>query len=125
MTEMAAPISHQLENDLLTVVFEQDELTFPLIEACQEVFDKAFSSGVVDVVLDFQGAIHMDSPFIAMLLVLNKQATEKGAKVKLVGVAERVGKVLESVRVRQFFEEYNSTEDAIAAVRREHGDSAG
>ena len=114
---MAASIQHQLENNLLTVAFDSDELTYPLIDSCQEIFDRSFESGVNGIVLDFGNAELMDSPFIAMLMVLRQKAEQTGAKIGLVGISGHAGRVLESVRVRDLFSEYDSVEEAAAACR--------
>ncbi len=104
-------------NGVLTVSFQQEELFGEVVDHWKPVFENAFSKGVTKLVLDMTGVENIGSVFIAMLLVLHKQVKEADSQIRLVGVGERVGRILESVRTRQLFEECDSVDEAIRAFR--------
>lgn len=112
---MDTTIPHQLSDNCLTITFEQEELFDRLVEPCREIFDEAFCGGVYNVILDFGAAESMDSFFLAMLVLLYKEVTSHGGEVKLVSVGPRLGEILERVRFRRLFREYDSVEDANTA----------
>lgn len=112
---MAPQVTHSLTDGILTLSIEEKELTYPVADACRTIINDAIADDVDKFVIDFHFAEHIDSTFIAALLVLNEQARKNETKVRLVGVGDRVGTVLHQVRIRVTFEEHETVESAVAS----------
>lgn len=108
-------IPYTIENKILIVSFQDEELFDRLVEPCREIFDQSFSSGVFNVILDFSAAQCMDSFFLAMLVLLYKEVNSHGGTVKLVGVGDRLGDILDRVRFRRLFQNFTTVQEAVAS----------
>lgn len=82
----------------------------------QAVEHQLENAEVVDIVLNFEGVLWVDSAALEYMLDLQDRLAERFGQVKLIKVEENVMTILDITRLRSSFEIYDDVPQAVKAL---------
>jgi anti-anti-sigma factor len=98
------------------VLAVQGELTEETLAPLREEIRRQLDDDIVDVVLDLERVTTLDSCALEFLVDLQDQLIERLGQVRLLRPDENVAKILEMTRLRNTFEIFQDTSEAVATL---------
>ena len=102
-------------NDVAIVRIGEARLMYPLLADFSGAVTALFDGGSKHVLLDFSKVTYVDSATIGCLMDLYRQATARGAKLKLAAVQKRVETMLTMTGAHNFLEMHPTEAAAVAS----------
>lgn len=104
-----------MEN-FLRVVVETVNLIKATSEEAEEfkiILLKHIRDGNINLLIDLQRCIFIDSTFLSALIVAQKVTMEEGGSLKLLSPQNEVAEVLEATGMTKIFDIFSTTEEAL------------
>jgi anti-anti-sigma factor len=101
------------EYDNVVVVTLQGELIVDAGEMFQDTLNQLISAGKKGIVLDMRGVGFIDGPGLEKLLWARDYCRENHCQLKLAGLDENCGKILEVTRLDNEFDYYEELAKAV------------
>jgi len=108
-------ITEEKINGILYLVLDHYEATISLAKEFKEEMIKYIEDGNDKIILDLDKVELMDSTFLGSLIVALRKMKEIDGVIKIVGVGESVGIVFGLTKMQNYFEIFNSKEEALAS----------
>ena len=93
------------------------KLTIAAGSAAHDAIAQALAAGETKILLDLEGVSVMDSSGVGELMASYTSAKNRGASLKLLKLAPRVGEVLRVTQLIGFFEAFDDEKLALASFR--------
>ena len=105
-------IETQKYNDIMVIQL-QGEFTAEAVKSFEDTVSGAFISQISGIVLDMSKVVQLDSRALEQLLELNEQCRDRLRQLKLAGLDETCGKILEVTRLLPQFDTYSELTEAV------------
>lgn len=109
-------IETRKNGDVLVLDFD-GKLTIASGSAAHDAIAKALADGETKILLDMEGVSSMDSSGVGELMASYTSAKNRGAALKILKLAPRVGEVLKVTQLIGFFEIFEDEKLALASFR--------
>ena len=109
-------IETRKSGDVLVLDFD-GKLTISSGSAAHDAIAKALADGETKILLDMDGVSSMDSSGVGELMASYTSAKNRGAALKILKLAPRVGEVLKVTQLIGFFEIFEDEKLALASFK--------
>ncbi len=109
-------IETRKSGDVLVLDFD-GKLTISSGSAAHDAIAKALADGETKILLDMEGVSSMDSSGVGELMASYTSAKNRGAALKILKLAPRVGEVLKVTQLIGFFEIFEDEKLALGSFK--------